>query len=154
MSHADLPNPFEVLRLEPSACNEEVVAQAGRLRQRAVSDAELAAIRQAVQILTASAEERCVQAMLTHPEPRYHWPALEQFRAAYRRAPKPVGGTAAPMPPLDLDEFAGLLRPILGELLDVNTLPGWAQDLGEPVGENQKCSASVEWRNLVEQFPG
>ena len=85
MNHSHLQNPFEVLHLDPTASIEEVVAQAGRLRQRAAGEAELTAIRQAVQLLTGSNEERFVQAMLTHPRPCYSWPALERFRATFRR---------------------------------------------------------------------
>jgi hypothetical protein len=83
------PNAFEVLRLDPGAGNEEVVAQAGRLRQRATEEQELTLLRQAVQALTGSAEDRCLEQILTHPDPRYHWPALDQFRAAFRRLPPP-----------------------------------------------------------------
>ena len=46
-------NPFEILRLDPSASEEEIVRQAGRLRQRATDGPALNAIRQAVQALTA-----------------------------------------------------------------------------------------------------
>src|SRR5918912_670354 len=51
-------NPFEVLRLDPSASEEEVVRQAGRLRQRVTDERSLNAVRQAVQELAGSAERR------------------------------------------------------------------------------------------------
>ena len=44
-------NPFEVLHLDPSSSEEEIVKQAARLRQRAADEAELTAVRQAVQAL-------------------------------------------------------------------------------------------------------
>lgn len=82
-----MKNPFEVLRLDPSASDEEVVRQGGRLRQRAADEETLAAIRQAVQALTANAEDRQLHSLLTHPRPCYRWPALERFAAAFRRPP-------------------------------------------------------------------
>jgi hypothetical protein len=103
-------NPFEVLRLDPSADNEQVVAQAGRLRQRAAGEEEVNAIRQAVQALTGPAEERFLHQMLTHPRPGYEWPALDRFRAAFRRAPAPAAGEAPP----HADKVALLLRTFLG----------------------------------------
>ncbi len=78
-------NPFEVLRLDPTASDEEVVRQAGRLRQRAADEAEVAALRQAVQTLTGRPEERRLHQLLTHPRPCYHHPALERFVTAFRR---------------------------------------------------------------------
>ena len=51
-------NPFEALRLDPSASEEEAVKQAARLRQRAADEAELTAVRQAVQALTGRPEDR------------------------------------------------------------------------------------------------
>ncbi len=80
-------NPFEALRLDPSATEEEIVRQAGRLRQRATDEATHNAIRQAVQALTGRAEDCLLFALLTHAAPRHHWPALERFAAAFRRAP-------------------------------------------------------------------
>jgi hypothetical protein len=97
--NADEPNPFEVLRLDPAAPAEEVVRQAGRLRQRATDEAAVAALRQAVQALTGRAEERGLHELLTHPRPRYHWPHLERFAAAFRRPPaaaEETGGEATP----------------------------------------------------------
>jgi hypothetical protein len=85
-------NPFEVLRLDPGTPTEEIVRAAGRLRQRAADEAAVAAIRQAVQALTGTDAERCLHALRTHPAPRYDWPAVEQFMAAFRRRPMPVEG--------------------------------------------------------------
>ena len=51
------PNPYEVLRLDPSATEEEIVRQAGKLRQRSTPE-ELAAIRQATQAALTSRAAR------------------------------------------------------------------------------------------------
>src|SRR5262249_37567333 len=72
-------NPFEALRLDPTATEEQIVAQADRLRQRAADEAELAAVRQAVQALTGRAEDRLLHALLTPPRPAWLSPALERF---------------------------------------------------------------------------
>jgi hypothetical protein len=91
------PNPFEVLRLDPAATDEEAVRQAGRLRQRAADEAEVAALRQAVQTLTGRPDERRLHQLLTHPGPCYRWPALDRLVAAFRRPPAPTEeGPAAP----------------------------------------------------------
>src|SRR6516225_9773440 len=93
-------NPFEVLRLDPSATEEEVVRQAARLRQRAADEAELTAVRQAVQALTGPPEEWRLHALLTHPRPAHASPALDKFAAAFRRSP--AGGPAPVVPGPDL----------------------------------------------------
>ncbi len=80
-------NPFEVLRLDPSASEEEIVRHAGRLRQRVTDEETLSSIRQAVQALTAQPEERRRLALLTHPRPEYAHPALDRLAAAFRRPP-------------------------------------------------------------------
>lgn len=84
-------NPFEVLRLDPATPTEEIVRAAALLRQRAADEQTVAAIRQAVQALTASAEERRLCELLTNSQPRYDWQALEEFARTFRRAP---AGTA------------------------------------------------------------
>jgi hypothetical protein len=154
MNNSHLQNPFEVLHLDPTASIEEVVAQAGRLRQRAAGEAELTAIRQAVQLLTGSSEERFVQAMLTHPRPRYHWPALERFRSAFRRPPTPTNGQTPPCPPLNLEEFASFIRLVVGESWVPGSLPGKTQDVQQPGVDNPEPSVYSSWRSLVEKFPG
>jgi len=82
------PNPLELLRLDPSTPTDEIVRAAARLRQRAPDEATVAAIRQAVQSLTASAEKRRLHELLTHADPRYEWPEVEQFAASFRRPPE------------------------------------------------------------------
>jgi hypothetical protein len=96
------PNPFEVLHLDPSAGEEEIVRQGGLLRQRAADEETLTGIRQAVQALTADPQQRQLLALLTHPRPEYRSPVLERLAGAFRRAPAPTGVAA---PDLDLDEF-------------------------------------------------
>jgi len=103
---ADADNPFEVLRLDPTATEEEIVHQAGRLRQRAADEAALGAVRRAVQALTGRADDRLLYALLTHPRPGHAAPALDRFAAAFRRPP----ASNAPCPVFDLAEFQALLR--------------------------------------------
>jgi hypothetical protein len=116
-------NPFEALQLGPTASAEEVVRQAGRLRQRQPDEAAVAAIRRAVQVLTGSAEERQLHALLAFPEPCYRWPALEAFVAAHRRPPAATPTEPVPVPPLDVDELTDLLRPLIVEALAPPPLP-------------------------------
>jgi hypothetical protein len=82
-------NPFEVLRLDPATPTDEIVRAAAQLRQRATDEATVAAIREAVQALTGSADQRRRHELLTHPAPRYNWPAVEQLAAAFWRSPCP-----------------------------------------------------------------
>jgi hypothetical protein len=135
-------NPFEVLRLDPATPTEEVVRQAGRLRQRAADEATVAAIRQAVQALTGRPEERLLHELLAHPAPCHTWPALERFTAAFRRPPLPEEQTAATCPPPDLAEVAALLRPHAAAELDAPPPPF------EPIGEAEDQAEIV--RQTVE----
>ncbi|HKB40106.1 MAG TPA: hypothetical protein VKD72_26960 [Gemmataceae bacterium] len=140
-------NPFEVLRLDPSASEEEVVRRAGQLRQRASED-ELTAIRQAVQALTGRPEERVLHALLTPPKPTYHWPALERLANAFRRPPA-VSATEPLMPPaLDLDEFAALLRPLLLKELAPSPLPFEPPAVEEPEEEILRQTIDALWQLL------
>jgi hypothetical protein len=116
-------NPFEVLRLDPSAPAAEVVRQAGRLRQRATDEATVAAVRQAVQALTGRPAERLLHELLTHPAPCHSWPALERFTAAFRRPPLPAGGSPPECPPPDPAEVAALLKPLAAAELDAPPPP-------------------------------
>ena len=106
-------NPFEVLRLDPSASEEEVVRRGGQLRPRASAEATLTALRQAVQALTGRPEERLLHALLSPPRPGYSWPALERLAAACRRPPRAAAAEPVPPPELDLHEFAALLLPLV-----------------------------------------
>jgi hypothetical protein len=147
MTSPAAPNPFEVLRLDPAASEEEIVRQAGRLRQRAADETEMNCIRQAVQALTGSAEERQRLALLTHPRPDYSPPVLERLAAAFRRSP--VTATSTPCPELDQEEFQSLLLALVVEELD---LP---PQVFEPVaaapnpGELRRQLAEALWQSLV-----
>jgi hypothetical protein len=141
-------SPFEVLRLPPTASEEEVVRQAGRLRQRAGGEAALNAIRQAVQALTGRAEDRALLALLTHPRPCYSWPALEKFAAAFRRAPAAEPGGAA-CPPFDAEEFTALLLEALAEELDLPPLPFEVPPVAEDAAEIQRQTAEALWQALL-----
>ena len=141
-------NPFEILRLDPSATEEEIVRQAGRLRQRATDEATRNAIRQAVQALTARAEDRELLALLTHPRPCHHWPALERFAAAFRRPPAATG-TAPTCPPLDMEEFADILCGLIAEELELSPLPFEPIASGETPDEIERQSAEALWQSLI-----
>ncbi len=139
-------NPFEVLRLDPSATEEEIVLQAGRLRRRATEETTRNTIRQAVQALTANPQERLRLALLTHAAPCHHWPALDRFAAAFRRAPTVA---TASCPPLDIKEFEDLIKKIVAEELE------WTPPPFEPIAENEPAeeitrqTAEALWQSLL-----
>ena len=139
-------NPFESLRLDPDSTEEEILRAAGLLRQRAPDEETRNAIRQAVQALTTAAEARDLHALLTHPAPRYSWPALDRFVAAFRRPPAPAD--APPVPP-DLDEWAALLRALLAE--EVAPPPAQLEDPGVDEGPDDIARQTAEalWQALV-----
>jgi hypothetical protein len=107
-------NPFEVLRIDPDASDEQVVALAARRRQRAADDHELTAIRQAVQALTGEAEKRLLARLFTHPRPGWERSDLVRWVGAFRRPPLREEPSQT-MHPGELGELANLLRSVLGE---------------------------------------
>jgi hypothetical protein len=141
------PNPYEVLRLDPSATEEEIVRQAGRLRQRSTPE-ELAAIRQATQALTGRAEERLLHVLLTHPKPCYAQPALDRFAAAFRRAPQTPVNTS-PCPPLDLQEFAQLLEGLLADELEFTPPPFDPLSATDDAEEIDRQAVEAMWQSLL-----
>ena len=141
-------NPFELLHLDPSATEEEIVKQAARLRQRAADDAELTAVRQAVQALTGRAEDRLLHALLTHPRPAHAAAALEKFAAAYRRAPS-AGLEPPAVPTLDLKDFADVLQAILVEELALAPASFEAPAAGEDPDEIRRQTGEALWQSLV-----
>jgi hypothetical protein len=143
----DAVNPFEVLRLDPTASEEEIVGQAGRLRQRAADEADLTALRQAVQALTGAADDRLLHALLTHPRPGHAAPALDRLVAAFRRVPAATG-TPVPCPPPDLAEVAALLQPAVAEELDTPALPFDPVPATEPPDEVHRQSDEALWQAL------
>jgi hypothetical protein len=142
------PNPFEVLALDPDTPEEQIVQQAGRLRQRSTDEATLTAIRQAVQALTGRAEDRLLQALLAHPQPAYAWPAVDKFVNTHRRAPAAATATAA-CPPLDLEEFASLLQAQLAEELELVAPPFEPLTATEDAAEIHRQAAEALWQSLV-----
>jgi hypothetical protein len=114
---ASSPNPFEVLRLDPTTPGAEVVRVAGRLRQQATDEATISAIRQAVQALTGAEEERRLHELRTHARPSYQWTGLEQFVVAFGRPPQPAEGPASTCFPSDLEELVAMLPPVLAQEL-------------------------------------
>lgn len=143
------PNPFEVLRLDPGASEEEIVRAAGRLRLRAADEHAAAGVRQAVQALTGPAEARRLHALLTHPKPCYDWPALERFVAAFRRRPQAAPDALPPCPPLDLAEFEALLLPLLAEELNVPPRPFAPVAAAEPPEEIRRQTVEALWQALL-----
>jgi hypothetical protein len=142
-------NPFEVLKLAPGASEEEIVRQAGRLRQRATDEAEVAAILQAVQALTGKPEERLLHALLTHPQPEYASAAIERLIAAYRRPPAATAQAAAPEVPFDAEEFYRLL---LAQLLEELEPPAQAFEpvpRTEDAAEIRRQIAEALWQSLL-----
>jgi hypothetical protein len=141
-------NPFEVLRLDPSAGEEEIVRQAGRLRQRATDEATLNAIRQAVQALTARAEDRLLLSLLTHPAPGHHRPALERFTAAFRRPPT---AAAAPpsCPPLDMKEFEDLIKKKAAEEMELAPPPFEPIVPEESAEEIRRQTTEALWQGFL-----
>ena len=144
-------NPFEVLRLDPAATEEEIVRHAGRLRQRAADEATLNAVRQAVQALTARPEDRRLLTLLTHPRPGHATPVLDRFAAAHRRPPA-VESAATPCPPLDLDEFQSLLRALL--IRELEQAPAPLEPLPPTVDpvEIQSQAAEAVWQSLLSEM--
>jgi hypothetical protein len=140
-------NPFEVLRLDPAASEEEVVRQAGRLRQRATDEAALNAIRQAVQALTGRPEDRRLHALLTHPAPAYHSAALDRFAAAFRRPPQ--AAAPGPCPPLDFQEFQALFYAQVCADLEMTPSPFEPVSGEEEPDEVRRQTAEVLWQSLL-----
>ncbi|HEY7428692.1 MAG TPA: hypothetical protein VH682_30965 [Gemmataceae bacterium] len=141
-------NPFEVLRLDPSATEEEIVRQAGRLRRRVTEETTLNAIRQAVQALTVRAEDRLLFALLTHAAPCHHWPALDRFAAVFRRPPA-TSAAVVPCPPLDLEEFRHLLNQTVAEELELDSPPFEPIAEGETAAEVRRQTAEALWQSLL-----
>ena len=141
-------NPFEVLRLDPSASEEEVVRRGGQLRPRASDEATLTALRQAVQTLTGRPEERLLHALLSPPRPGYSWPALERLAAAFRRPPQAAAAEPVPPPELDLHEFAALLLPLVLAELDPAPLPFTPPPVEETPEEIARQTAEALWQLL------
>src|SRR5262245_57261227 len=116
-----MENPFELLRLQPTAAAAEIVRHAGRLRQRNPDEADVAAVRQAVQALTGDTQERLLHELLSFANACYRWPAVEALASRWRRPPTPA---AAPFQAkLDLSEFAALLRRLAAEQWQPVPLP-------------------------------
>jgi hypothetical protein len=145
-------NPFDVLRLPPTASPEEVVRQGARLAQRAADETGRNRIRQAVRQLTGPDEERALHALLTHPTPEYDDPVLAQFQAAFRRPPEVAGGSTCPA--LDLEEVRGLLLAAVAAQLPPPVLPLEPIKLTESADEIARQTAEALWQSLIGQPRG
>jgi hypothetical protein len=143
-------NPFEVLRLDPAATEEEIVQQAGWLRQRVGDEDALAAVRRAVQALTARPDDRLLFALLTHPRPAHSVPELDRLATACRRPPA-AEGPARP-PPLDLAEAARLLAALAAEELETPPPPFEPVAADEGADEVRRQRAEALWQALLFDF--
>jgi hypothetical protein len=139
-------NPFELLRLDPSVSDDEIVRQAGRLRRLAANEAALNAVRQAVQELTGPPDVRTRHALLTHPRPVYLAPALERLAAAFRRPPE---AAPAPCPPLDVGEFTDQLLAVVVSELAPTPLPLEPVAAGDDSAEVRRQMAEALWQALL-----
>jgi hypothetical protein len=145
-------NPFEVLRLDPSADGEAIVRRAGQLRQRASSEQEINAIRQAVQVLMGDAAERCLHEWLTPGNPHYPGPAVDRLAALFRRTPAAPAPTECP--PVDAGELAELLRPLLIERWRLPPLPLDASGTEDTPDEIRRQLVEALWQCLVHDSRG
>jgi hypothetical protein len=145
-------NPFEVLRLPPTATPEEVVRQGARLCQRTADESARDAVRQAVRELTESDESRELLALLTPRSPGYGGAELERLAASHRRPP---AAQAAPEPmPLDAEEFRGLLlAAVAGEPPPVAP-PLERVAAGEEPDEIERQTGEALWQSLPAQPRG
>jgi len=146
-------NPFEQLRLPPSATDEEIVRQAERLCRRAADEPARNALRQAARQLTGSAEERSLHVLLAHPRPDYGNAALERFEKAFRRPPKSEKA-AEPLPALDLKELRDLLRQALAAELDVRPMPLEAVPMDDLPDEIARQTVEALWQGLLSDMRG
>ncbi len=143
-----MTNPFEVLRLDPEATEEEVVRQAERLRQRATDEASLGAIRQAAMALTGKPEERQLHALLTHPRPGWASEPLDRFVATFRRAPASTA-SPSPCPELDQTEFMRLLLGAAAEELDQPPFAFESVEGADDADELERQWAEALWQSLL-----
>jgi hypothetical protein len=142
-------NPFEVLRLDPTASEEEIVCRAAQLRRRAADEAAVAELRRAVQLLTGGRpEDRQLLSLLTHPRPGYSSPALERFAAAFRRPPV-AAGAAEERLAFDLAEFAGFTAGPLAEELDTPQLSFEPVAPDDDAGEIGRQTDEALWQALI-----
>jgi hypothetical protein len=102
--------------------------------------------------LTGTDEERALHALLTHPDPQYAQPALDQLQTAFRRPPEVHGERAVPA--LDLEEFRGLLLAALAAQLPPPVLPLEPIELTESADEIARQTAEALWQSLVGQPRG
>ena len=143
-----MTNPFEVLRLDPEATEEEVVRQAERLRQRATDETSLGAIRQAAMALTGKSEERQLHALLTHPRPAGASETLDRFSAVFRRAPSTTH-VAIACPELDRDEFLRLLLRAASEELELPPPTFESVADADDADELRRQWAEALWQSLL-----
>ena len=142
-------NPFEVLKLDPNATEEEIVQQAGRLRQQTTNEQELTAIRQAVQALTSGDEERALLRLFTHPQPDHDGSAVENLANAFRRPPQASASQDVPeCSALDLEALAEIMKPFVVRELRPEKLPLEPAAIEETPKEIERQTIEAMWQAL------
>jgi hypothetical protein len=144
--------PFETLKLPPTATPEEIVRRGALLCRRLSDEGARDAVRQAVRELTESDESRALQALLTHPDPAHDSPELERFQSAHRRPPRAREQAASP--PLDIEEFRGLLLGFIAAETPARPLSLERVEAAESPEEIERQSAEALWQSLVAQPRG
>jgi hypothetical protein len=144
-------NPFEVLKLDPSAGEEQIVQRAALLRQTSTDEATLTAVRQAVQALTNSAAARQLESLLTHPAPVHDWPRLDRLTAVFRRPPEEATAQAQPVS-LDVEEIRELLQPLLTRSLENPPLLFEPPAIRETTEEIMRQSIEGLWQILPNEM--
>lgn len=143
-------NPYEVLQLSPEASEAEIVARAALLCQRTPDEAARGRYRQAAVRLTASAEQRQLFALLTHPYPDHAGAERQRFVAAFRRPP---AGLTVAAPGVDTTEFDALLRDVLAGELNTPAGPLEAVAAWVSAEEIARQTAEALWQRLLAE-PG
>jgi hypothetical protein len=146
-------NPFEMLRLLPSASEEDIVRQGARLCRRAADEAARNAIRQAVRQLTNSPQERSLHALLTHPQPEHDSADLQRLQATFRRPPASTV-PPPPVPILDLNEVKDLLCQCLAAQLEPVALPLEAVAEADDAEEIARQTTEALWQSLLSDMRG
>ena len=145
-----MSNAFETLKLNPSATEEEIVQQAGKIRQRTTDEATQSKIRQAVQQLTSTEEKRRLESLLTYQEPRYDWDAIVRLMNAHRRPPAGEQVQSQEQcPPLDAKLLASLLREMWANELQSGELSFVPPRIEELPEELDRQTVEALWRALL-----
>ena len=140
-------NPFEVLRLDPTASVEDAIRQADRLAQETADEPLKQRLRQAAHQLSSSPDRAALFALLTPPAPGYASEVLREF--IVRHGSPPVGTPTEARPRLDEDEFRRRLLETVADDLS----PGVAEleplEIAESGAEIARQTAEAMWQALL-----